>query len=201
MAAQDAQNEQLRKAVEQALAASFVARRAKADVAKDLLNKDRAPTADDIDRDLPALFGIDLPGPDSKEVFLSRNQVFETAAFAPLAAALQAAQAGGYGTLATGELATVRNEPMGVPGGHALNLTVVRLDEPSVWRAALPADVRAALDARGDGPFENFPFYNTFTQLELTTAQANLLANMMTWVLTHPNNRAVFDRAFAPASA
>jgi len=48
MAAQDAQNEQLRKAVEQALAASFVARRAKADVAKDLLNKDRPPTADDI---------------------------------------------------------------------------------------------------------------------------------------------------------
>ena len=48
MAAQDAQNEQLRKAVEQALAASFVARRAKADVAKDLQNKDRPPTADDI---------------------------------------------------------------------------------------------------------------------------------------------------------
>ena len=48
MAAQDAQNEQLRKAVERALAASFVARRAKADVAKDLLNKDRPPTADDI---------------------------------------------------------------------------------------------------------------------------------------------------------
>ena len=47
MAAQDT-NEQLRKAVEQALAASFVARRAKADVAKDLLNKDRPPTADDI---------------------------------------------------------------------------------------------------------------------------------------------------------
>ena len=34
--------------MEQALAASFVARRAKADVAKDLLNKDRPPTADDI---------------------------------------------------------------------------------------------------------------------------------------------------------
>ena len=52
MAAQAAdaneQNDQLRKAVEQALAASFVARRAKADVAKDLLNKDRPPTADDI---------------------------------------------------------------------------------------------------------------------------------------------------------
>ena len=52
MAAQAAdaneQNEQLRKAVEQALAASFVARRAKNDVAKDLLNKDRPPTADDI---------------------------------------------------------------------------------------------------------------------------------------------------------
>ena len=52
MAAQAAdaneQNEQLRKAVERALAASFVARRAKADVAKDLLNKDRPPTADDI---------------------------------------------------------------------------------------------------------------------------------------------------------
>ena len=39
---------ELRKAVEQALAASFVARRAKADVAKDLLNKDWPPTADDI---------------------------------------------------------------------------------------------------------------------------------------------------------
>ena len=42
MAAQDAQNDQLRKAVEQALAASFVARRAKADVAAQNVQRDRA---------------------------------------------------------------------------------------------------------------------------------------------------------------
>lgn len=48
MAAEDEPNPQLRKAVEQALATSFVMRRAKADVSKDLLQQDAPPTADDI---------------------------------------------------------------------------------------------------------------------------------------------------------
>ena len=75
----------------------------------------------------------------------------------------------------------MRNDLFGVEAGRSVDLTVVYLDLPSKWLAALPPETRKAIN-KGDD-FPNFPFYDTFTQLALEPVQVALLAHMASWVI------------------
>ena len=61
------------------------------------------------------------------------------------------------------------------------------------WRAALGPDVRALID--DDAEFRNFPHFDTVTEETLSPSAVNLLADMMTWIVLHPSNRAILDDA------
>ncbi|KAH8047841.1 hypothetical protein JL722_12862 [Aureococcus anophagefferens] len=139
----------------------------------------RAPTAADVDEYVPALFGMDV-GRDL-EAELSHNHVFDARGFAPLCLALQDAAARGTGAVASASVVTVRNDLFGVEAGRSVDLTLVYLDLPSKWLAALPSETRKAIK-KGDD-FPNFPFYDTFTQLALAPVQVALLAHMASWVI------------------
>lgn len=139
----------------------------------------RAPTAADVDEYIPALFGMDV-GRDL-EAELSHNHVFDARGFAPLCLALQDAAARGTGAVASASVVTVRNDLFGVEAGRSVDLTLVYLDLPSKWLAALPSETREAIE-KGDD-FPNFPFYDTFTQLALEPVQVALLAHMASWVI------------------
>ena len=139
----------------------------------------RGPTAADVDEYVPALFGMDV-GRDL-EAELSHNHVFDARGFAPLCLALQDAAARGTGAVASASVVTVRNDLFGVEAGRSVDLTLVYLDLPSKWLAALPSETRKAIK-KGDD-FPNFPFYDTFTQLALAPVQVALLAHMASWVI------------------
>ena len=139
----------------------------------------RAPTAADVDEYIPALFGMDV-GRDL-EAELSHNHVFDARGLAPLCLALQDAAARGTGAVASASVVTVRNDLFGVEAGRSVDLTLVYLDLPSKWLAALPSETRGAIEKGAD--FPSFPFYDTFTQLALAPVQVALLAHMASWVI------------------
>ncbi|KAH8068191.1 hypothetical protein JL720_12283 [Aureococcus anophagefferens] len=91
------------------------------------------------------------------------------------------AAARGTGAVASASVVTVRNDLFGVEAGRSVDLTLVYLDLPSKWLAALPSETREAIK-KGDD-FPNFPFYDTFTQLALAPVQVALLAHMASWVI------------------
>ena len=87
----------------------------------------------------------------------------------------------GTGAVASVSVVTVANDLYGIEAGRTVDLTVVYLDLPRAWLAALPAETRDAI-SRGDA-FPNFPRYDTFTQLDLTEEQVALLAHLGSWVI------------------
>ena len=137
------------------------------------------PTASVIDEYIPALFGMDVSR--DIEAQLQNDTVFDARGFAPLACGLQDAAARGTGAVASVSVVTVANDLYGIEAGRTVDLTVVYLDLPRAWLAALPAETRDAI-SRGDA-FPNFPRYDTFTQLDLTEEQVALLAHLGSWVI------------------
>ena len=156
-------------------------------------------TVHTIDEFVASWFGIqmrgcevgDIDGVMNAEQDISKNQVFENVdnvAFATLASALQKGL-DGNGAVATVQLQTVDNRWMNVKGGRKVSLTVVYLATPAAWESQLPASIRRLVhrgqEARAKpwAEFENFPHYSTLGQLKLSSAEANLLAELTTWVV------------------
>lgn len=156
-------------------------------------------TVHTIDEFLASWFGIqmrgcevgDVDGVVNAEQDTSRNQVFQNVdnvAFATLASALQKGL-DGDGAVATVQLQTVDNRWMNVKGGRNVSLTVVYLATPAAWESRLPPSIRRRVHrgqeagAKPWAEFENFPHYSTLGQLRLSSAEANLLAELTTWVV------------------
>jgi len=153
----------------------------------------RAPTAADIDDDLPPFFGIVLQDLGEKTSYdFSRNQVFAAADFPRVVAAMQGAQATGKGIVVTTELETIENKWWGLQKGHRVNVTWVYLSRAPDWEARLPLDLRRLVVpeqggsdptvARKGGPFDTFPYYGT-GKLYYDARNTNLLADLCGWVL------------------
>lgn len=109
----------------------------------------RAPTHPSFSDDLPPFFGI-VPqewGARSSK-WTQRNAVFPTSDFAPLVAALQAAQAEGRGAVVTSTHTTVANRWWGVKAGQKVTITWSYLVECPTWEARLPAEVQRAIPKR-----------------------------------------------------
>ena len=83
------------------------------------------------------------------------------------------------------KLTTVANEFMGIAAGLDVFVLFNYLTLATDWKAQLPQQIRDDLDCSGRKcPYEGFPNYET-GDLELTAAQANLLANHASWVVEH----------------
>ncbi|KAK7249801.1 hypothetical protein SO694_00005014 [Aureococcus anophagefferens] len=160
------------------------------------------PGLDDIDLNIPALFGIFLaPEPSVAGIDqgsdLSSVQVFDPKDFPKLAAALQKSQADGIGAIADVELTTVENTHHGIPAGQAVHLGVVLLTTTvasSFKDAVTDAAMKQAIELgeAGTGDFDSFPCYDTFTQMTLTETQAYLLLSYTSFLVRE--NRAWFEK-------
>jgi hypothetical protein len=146
------------------------------------------PTLDDIDPNLPTLFGY----PNEFSPF---NQVFEKAGFAPLVRSLQAARLAGRSVIARTELTTVANQWWGLDGGHPVSILWVYNERVRDWEQRIPiaSGVPAAIEAGNaptpHGPFVGFPNYQVSGQnapgsIALTTEQINLLGDVSCWNVT-----------------
>eukprot|EP00466_Bigelowiella_natans_P005578 jgi/Bigna1/138670/aug1.46_g13378 len=158
--------------------------------------------ADDIADDLACFFGINIP---DAVVDYKRNQVFREDDFPDVVTRLQEAQAEGRGAVATTSLVTVENSWYGIEAGFRCNVTWVYLSRASQWEDQLGADVRKLVTPKKNpddpsstpshGMLKNFPNYGTFSQLRLKPPQANLLAELSTWVI-HANQE-LFEAALS----
>ncbi|HEX9887720.1 MAG TPA: hypothetical protein VGA70_14580 [Longimicrobiales bacterium] len=166
----------------------------------------KPPATDDIDCDIPPLFG--LAGCTEA---MERNQVFAQEAFSTVAQGLIDAR---YGTTPNGTvmfqspLAVRDNAWWGLKGGWTANVLWVYNERVMRWEGQLPADVAQAIAdgnaSKPSGPFQHFPnyltmFQNSYTELvELTAEQVNLLAALSCWNVTE--NAATFKAFLTPTT-
>ena len=68
---------------------------------------------------------------------------------------------------------------LGVNAYQSKKILWVYNNEVSDWYDLLEDEIKAAIDT-GIG-FDNFPWYNTMTQLKLSTSEVNLLAHLSCW--------------------
>jgi hypothetical protein len=112
----------------------------------------------------------------------------------------------GTGAIATAELTTVANPFWAIEPGFKVNMTFVYLSRAVAWEALLPDEVRAHVvpakqptnpaSTAKKGPFKNFPHYSDVGQLELSLAQANLLADLTGWTVLQ--NKEIFAELLRP---
>jgi len=164
----------------------------------------RSPRSDDVSPDLMPFFGYHwvVRGQSTRH-----NQIFSKADFPRVVAGLQAAQASGASAVRTFNLTTIENEYFGIPAGRQLLVTFYHAGRVFEWEKQLPYATRQLVTpdtgnvtdptnlVRG-GIFANFPFFNTFLQLDLTAEQVNLLSHMSTWIVER--NRDHFDLSRTP---
>jgi hypothetical protein len=73
----------------------------------------------------------------------------------------------------------VLNNPwFNVPAQEAVEVLWVYNDNVSSWWSQLPLETRTWLDVES---LDDFPLYNTFTQLYLTPVMVNALAHLSCW--------------------
>ena len=138
------------------------------------------PTAKLIDLYVPALFGIDVD--TDVECNTRNNHVFEVEGLARLVDGLQRAAATGNGCVASVNVTTVRNDLFGVEAGRVVDLTMVYLDKPANFIAALPQETRDAINA---DTFGSFPNWGTITHLDLSPDQVALAAQLGSWYVAN----------------
>ena len=172
--------------------------------------------------DLGALFGVTAPDANLNKD-LSRAQIFERRAFAPLVQALQRSASRGSGAVATTSLRTVPNDWWGVAGGREITITWMYMTRAPKWEEALPPATRRELppprattinrlgDASRASPLrfvrtlaadaarrrkrlDSFPQY-PLTRLQLSAVEANALYQLSGHVVrAHKKElRALFD--------
>jgi len=118
--------------------------------------------------------------------------VFAASDFAPVVAALQAAQQVGKGIITTSRLTTVSNAWWGIPAGFTASVTFVYLGRLSRWEQRLRPELKELLVPHNvddvedfskdvlNGPFRNLPHYFTAGG-EINAERANVLADLTAW--------------------
>lgn len=165
--------------------------------------------------DLPPLFGLqpflsgrgyvaygpNQPGSGANRLF-RHNQVFSTADFAKLQKALWSAKQSQGTVMAAQRLEVLPNPWFGIEGGYLVDVLWIYNDFVPAWWKGLHEAVRLFIDAES---LDDFPLYNTFTQLELSRYLVNALAHLSAWnvasdsTLGHPgfSNADMLRRLFA----
>jgi len=151
---------------------------------------------DDLDENLPPLFGIPVTGPFGK-VAPDSNQVFPASDYAPLIQALQALKQKGEPMVVAQTHAIQANAYWGVPAGGTIDVLYIYLDRVEAWTSQITDDwVKVQLDLGDVGEFPHFPNYKTIDEnldrplslTELTPKQVNLLADLTCWVVRTSQN-------------
>lgn len=119
------------------------------------------------------------------------NQVFPSKAFPQLLQGLWNASGSGSGDRGANfsqPLTTMENNWFWVMGGRDVTVLWVYLNPINNWKKALSQEALTLLRDT-----KNFPNYNTFTQLELSTFEVSLLANLTAWNLLEDSPNAILD--------
>ena len=144
-----------------------------------------------VDPFLPPLFGAPSPR-------FHQNQVFDTADFAPLIEALQAAKRRGETVLAMTTHTVRANAWWGLEGGWDVRVCWVYNEYVERWGKQLPQPIRRAVaDGRlpsPEGPVARFPHFLTQGQnpgalIQLSPIQVNLLAHLSCWNVVENQGR------------
>jgi hypothetical protein len=111
-------------------------------------------------------------------------QVFPTANYDELAQGLWAANSDPYNGTAIylQTLPVLPNANFGIQGNYSVRVLWITNTWVKAWYDLLRDDVAAY--AFGENELYNFPDYNTFTHLELSASQVNLLAQLSFWNVT-----------------
>lgn len=155
------------------------------------IRRDPARNEIAVSSDLPPLFGLQPfspihgyvpygpydPGHGAARLF-RHNQVFETGAFTELKQKLLAARRAGGSMLVRQTLKVLANPWFNVPAQESVEVLWVYNDRVGSWWSQLPFDTRAWLDIES---LDDFPLYNTFTQLYLTPLMVNAVAHLACW--------------------
>ena len=154
-----------------------------------------ALSTENVDFTMPAWFGHiaeDLSDISKVSYDLENSQAFEEVEWAPLAQALQAAQARGTGNVVAMEHTTVYNKKYGIEAGRKVNVVWVYLGRCTAWEQMLSEDMYHRLVPAQDsanqanvieeGEFRNFPHYITSLATN-NVRRANVLADLMGWVI------------------
>ena len=116
-----------------------------------------------------------------KEYVVKKNlQVFNYADFEELIKTLwNGFDAGGTAMCLQENMEVLTQAYLGVNAYQSKKILWVYNNEVSDWYDLLEDEIKAAIDT-GIG-FDNFPWYNTMTQLKLSTSEVNLLAHLSCW--------------------
>lgn len=151
-------------------------------------------------RDIEALFH---PMPDQDAGGTRRhNAVFPPARHAELVKALEDAARQGTALACLKEVSVGKSQFYNIQAYERLNICFVYNQDVAAWREGLPPVVRDSL-AKNTDSFANFPWYRTFGEgsadgpslIDLDVPQVNLLADLSSWNVTHPPNRAAIEQA------
>jgi hypothetical protein len=166
------------------------------------------PKSEQVSDSLSSLFGVyenDTATWEQRSFDMRYNQVFSGSDWAPVASALQQAQAVGNGIIATFNLTTVENAWWGIPAGITSQITFVYLGRLSGWEKELSAEMRSYLvpEENADdlsidvdsGPFKGFPHYLTAGGL-INHERANALSDLTGWTILKNANlfRSIFSK-------
>lgn len=160
------------------------------------------PSKTQVSNDMSAFFGIypdDLATWEKRSFDIGKNQVFDSADWAPVITTLQAAQARGDGIIGTFNLTTIENTWWGIPAGLTPEITFVYLGRLNQWEKQLSPEMydllvpsenadNYAVDV-SSGPFRGFPHYVTSAGY-LNAERSNVLADMTGWTIL--KNEALF---------
>jgi len=116
-----------------------------------------------------------------KEYVVKKNlQVFNYADFDVLIKALwNGFDSGGTAMCLQENMEVLTQAYLGVNSYQSKKILWVYNNEVSDWYDLLEDEIKIAIDT-GIG-FDNFPWYNTMTQLKLSTSEVNLLAHLSCW--------------------
>ena len=128
-------------------------------------------------RDRP--YGPDQPGQGAARQY-RHSQVFDSAAFTDLQQKLLAARTAGGALMVRQTLRVLPNAWFNVPAQDSVEVLWVYNDNVSSWWQQLPWETQVWLDLES---VDDFPLYDTFTQLYLTPTMVNALAHLACWNL------------------
>lgn len=152
-------------------------------------------TTESLSDEVGCYFGVfpKQAGWENRSFEYEQNQVFAKSSYAPVIAALQAAQKAGTGIVAEFDLVTVENKWRGIPAGFQVKIVFSYLGRLSAWEARLKPEMVDVLVPKEnasdlsvvvtDGPYKKFPHYGT-TGGSIDADNANVLADLTAWQVT-----------------
>jgi len=136
-------------------------------------------------------------GVNGDNFWYENNQVFKKKELLGVARKMAALKAAGKPIVVKETLEVLPNDYWGIIGGYSVSVVLIYLEEVRDFQSQLPQETQDELARGAQGPFRNFPIYETEGQLDLSPAQVNLLAAQGEYTVRQ--NAELFEELLAPS--